>query len=188
MINIIGGKYKNKKIDVHDFNVRPTSAIKRKAIFSIIESYALKNLYEPYKNKCFIDIYAGSGAMGLEAISRGISFSYFIENNNEIYKKLSKNCREICKENNFKIYFQNANYLDNINIIHPVSAIFIDPPYNLNPFNIILENILNKKLLDNNSLIIIETKNEEKIDFSSELKMINEKNYGKAKITFLKKN
>ena len=48
MINIIGGKNKGAKLQVPENFVRPTSAIKREAIFSILESYCLKNSYDPY--------------------------------------------------------------------------------------------------------------------------------------------
>ena len=51
MISIIGGVLKKKKIEVPSKNVRPTSALKREAIFSIIESLALQNSYEIYNNK-----------------------------------------------------------------------------------------------------------------------------------------
>ena len=79
MPSIIGGKYKRSKMEVPSKLVRPTSAIKREAIFSILESYALKNSIDIYKNKSIIDVFAGSGLVGLEAISRGIKKSYFIK-------------------------------------------------------------------------------------------------------------
>ena len=91
MINIIGGKYKGVKLKVPENFVRPTSAFKREAIFSILESHSLKKLYDPYKDKCFIDLFAGSGSLTLEAISRGASFGYFFELNNEVCKILSHN-------------------------------------------------------------------------------------------------
>ena len=73
MIRITGGKFKQKKLaSINDF-VRPTSSLKREAFFSIIESYAIKNSIELYKNQIFLDLFAGIGTMGLEAISRGIS-------------------------------------------------------------------------------------------------------------------
>ena len=50
MINIIGGKYKRKKIDVPKMRVRPTSAKKREAIFAVLESYAFKKKYDLYKH------------------------------------------------------------------------------------------------------------------------------------------
>ena len=51
MPNIIGGKYKRTKLDVPSNLVRPTSALKREAIFSIIESFSIKHSIEIYKNK-----------------------------------------------------------------------------------------------------------------------------------------
>ena len=84
MPNIISGKYKRTKLAVHKNLVRPTSSLKKEAIFSIIESYAIKYSIEIYKNRSIIDICAGSGSVGLEAISRGMDMSYFIENNIEV--------------------------------------------------------------------------------------------------------
>ena len=74
MINIVGGKYKKTKLNVPLDIVRPTSVQKREAIFSIIESYGLKMNFDIYKQKNILDLFAGSGSLGLEAISRGISF------------------------------------------------------------------------------------------------------------------
>ena len=101
MPNIIGGKYKKTILDVPNKLVRPTYAFKREAIFSILESYAIKHSIEIYKKKSIIDIFAGSGLVGLEAISRGMDKAYFIENNDNVIKILEKNCQKICKKNEF---------------------------------------------------------------------------------------
>ena len=77
MINIIGGKFKKTKLEVPLKKVRPTSIIKRKAIFSILESYGIQNSIDIYYKKSVIDLFAGSGALGLEAISRGAYYCYF---------------------------------------------------------------------------------------------------------------
>ena len=81
MINIIGGKFKGKKIEVPNKRVRPTSSMKKEAIFSILESYAVNDNFSLYDGKCFIDLFAGSGSLGIESISRGASFAYFYELN-----------------------------------------------------------------------------------------------------------
>ena len=94
MPNIIGGKYKRTKVEVPSKLVRPTSAIKREAIFSILESYAIQNSIEVYKNKSIIDVFAGSGLIGLEAISRGMQTSYFIENNESVLKILKNHTNQ----------------------------------------------------------------------------------------------
>ena len=95
MINIIGGIKKRTKIQVPLNNVRPTSIKKRESIFSIIESYGLKNNINIYNKKNIFDLCAGSGALGLEAISRGAGFVYFYENNNNVICFLKKNCHYI---------------------------------------------------------------------------------------------
>ena len=129
MPNIIGGKFKRTKIEVPSKLVRPTSAKKREAIFSILESYSLKKSIDIYKNKSFIDVYAGTGLVGLEAISRGMKKSYFIENNKNVFKILKNNCYKICKDEEYEIIFEKAtNGINRVFAIEP-SVIFIDPPY-----------------------------------------------------------
>ena len=138
MPNIIGGKYKKTTLDVPSKLVRPTSAFKREAIFSILESYAIKHSIEIYKNKSIIDIFAGSGLVGLEAISRGMEKAYFIENRENVIKILERNCQKICKNNEFEIIIGNAiNSLDEKFVIDP-SIIFIDPPYKNENINFLL--------------------------------------------------
>jgi len=188
MINIIGGKSKGAKLQVPKYDVRPTSGIKREAIFSILESHALKNAYNLYKNKCFIDLFAGSGSLGLEAISRGAAYSYFFEINNEVSDILKNNCKKICKENQFDIFLKNSSYLEQERIFYPVSVIFIDPPYKLNPFSYLLKKFLTINILSKNTLIVIETNKQTSIKLTEEFKIIVEKIYGKTKIIFLKKN
>jgi 16S rRNA (guanine966-N2)-methyltransferase len=185
MPNIIGGKYKRTKLNVPNDLVRPTSALKREAIFSIIESYSLKHSIEIYKNKSIIDMFAGSGLIGLEAISRGMSMSYFIENNNNVANVLEKNCKKICKNQEYKIILNEAIIaLEYIFKIEP-SIIFIDPPYKKENINLILVKILEKKIKIQNTMIIIETGREENIIIPTELTLFKEKNYGKTKLLFI---
>ena len=188
MIRIIGGIYKGTKLKVFEKNVRPTSAIKRKAIFSILESYALKLNYDLYKNKSFIDLFAGSGSFGLEAISRGLSFCSFFELNYAVTKILLINCKKICKKNQFNIQHTNSLSLKKINFPYPVSVIFIDPPYSLNPFHDLLDQFFDKNILNDNTIIVIETDKKTPIGSNKKFTIIREKIYGKSKIIFLKKN
>jgi 16S rRNA (guanine966-N2)-methyltransferase len=185
MPNIIGGKYKKTILDVPNKLVRPTSAFKREAIFSILESYAIKHSIEIYKKKSIIDIFAGSGLVGLEAISRGMDKAYFIENNDNVIKILKKNCQKICKKNEFDIITTNAiNSLDEEFIIKP-SIIFIDPPYKKENINLLLLKILKNKIKSKYTFIIIETSKEEDITIPEKLTLFREKVYGKTKILFL---
>ncbi len=185
MPNIIGGKYKKTTLNVPSKLVRPTSAFKREAIFSILESYSIKHSIEIYKNKSIIDIFAGSGLVGLEAISRGMEKAYFIENSDNVIKILEKNCQKICKKNEFEIIIGDAiNSLDEKFVIDP-SIIFIDPPYKKENINFLLLKLLKNKIKSKYTFVIIETAKEEKITIPEGLNFFKEKIYGKTKILFL---
>tara|TARA_B100001769_G_scaffold229502_1_gene191499 strand:- start:6 stop:566 length:561 start_codon:yes stop_codon:yes gene_type:complete len=185
MPSIIGGKYKRTKIEVPSKLVRPTSALKREAIFSILESYALQNSIDIYENKSIIDVYAGSGLIGLEAISRGMKKSYFIENNESVFKILKNNCNKICKTDEYEIIFERAiNGINRVFEIKP-SLIFIDPPYSKENINLILLTILKNNIKSRDTIIIIETERKEQIVIPESLIVFKEKIYGKTKLLFL---
>ncbi len=185
MPSIIGGKFKRTKIQVPNKLVRPTSAIKREAIFSILESYSMQNSIDIYKNKSIIDVFAGSGLIGLEAISRGMTKSYFIENNNNVIKILKSNCDKICNINEYEIIFEEA--ISGINRIFEVepSIIFIDPPYHQKDIGQILFKILKNKIKIKNTVIIIESEKNQHIEIPENLTIFKEKIYGKTKLFFL---
>jgi len=185
MPSIIGGKYKRTKIEVPSKLVRPTSALKREAIFSILESYSIQNSIDIYKNKSIIDVFAGSGLIGLEAISRGMQKSYFIENNESVFKILKNNCNKICKKNEYEIIFEKAiNGINRVFKIKP-SVIFIDPPYNKENINLILLKILKNKIRSKDTIIIIETNRKGQVVIPEDLAVFKEKIYGKTKLLFL---
>ena len=83
MISIIAGKYKGRKLyDVKDLHVRPTQAKVRKSVFQILE---------PFKGLDILDLYAGVGTLGIEAMSRGANRVVFVENNRRVFTVLKKN-------------------------------------------------------------------------------------------------
>ncbi len=184
MIRITGGKFKQKKLTSIDDFVRPTSSLKREAFFSIIESYAIKNSIELYKNKIFLDLFAGIGTMGLEAISRGISEVIFFENNIKVINILTKNCLGICKNNQFKIYDEDIINSKLEIEFQNISVIYIDPPYAKYNLTNLLENLSNK--VKDTTLIGLETSMKDNIVIPENLNLLQKKTYGKTIIYFLK--
>ena len=184
MIRITGGKFKQKKLtSINDF-VRPTSSLKREAFFSIIESYAIKNSVELYKNQIFLDLFAGIGTMGLEAISRGMSEVIFFENNIKVLKILKKNCLSICKSNQFKIYEEDLIHSKLEIEFKNISVVYIDPPYEKYNLTELLDNLSNK-IIDT-TLIGLETSERDDIVIPENLNLLQKKTYGKTIIYFLK--
>ncbi len=184
MIRITGGKFKQKKLaSINDF-VRPTSSLKREAFFSIIESYAIKNSIELYKNKIFLDLFAGIGTMGLEAISRGISEVIFFENNIEVINILTKNCLGICKNSQFKIYDEDLINSKLEIEFQNISVIYIDPPYSKYNLSKLLENLSNK--IKDTTLIGLETSIKDNTVIPENFNLLQKKTYGKTIIYFFK--
>ena len=185
MLNIIGGSKKKSKLNVPLINIRPTSSKKREAIFAIIESKNLKNKNNIYSNGYFLDLFAGSGSLGLEAISRGAKYCFFYEIAKEVIETLECNCLKICEYNNYKIIKKDItkSYFEEID--NPLSVIFIDPPYTLAPFENILHNLLKANLVLKESIIVIESEKKTKINFPNLMQITNQRYYGKTKITFL---
>ena len=188
MISIIGGLKKRTKISVPQKSVRPTTSQKRESIFSILESYEKKINHNIYKQSNVLDLFAGSGSLGLEAMSRGANFGYFYEKNIEVIGYLKKNCLKICKEKNFEI-IQNDILNDNfIDLKRKISLVFIDPPYKINFIKKILINLYKSKTLSKNAIIILETSKKSCVEIPSFYSIFDNRIYGKTKIYFLIKN
>ena len=188
MLNIIGGRKKRLKLEVPIKGVRPTSSKKRESIFSILENIAFKKNENAYKNKYYIDLFAGSGSLGLEAISRGIKFCYFYEKDNNVASILEKNCLKVCDKKRFQIVNHDINTHSFQEINYQISVVFIDPPYKFSFFKKILDNLLKNKFVTNNTIFIIESNIDNVINYSPSIKIFDERKYGKTKITFLNKN
>ena len=83
MIKIISGKYRGRKLfEVPNLYVRPTQAVVRKSMMQILE---------PFENLEILDLYAGVGTLGIEAISRGASSLTAVEKNKLVLQTLTKN-------------------------------------------------------------------------------------------------
>ena len=82
MISVIAGKFKGRKLyNLKDLHLRPTQARVKKSIFQILE---------PFDGMEILDLYAGVGTLGIEAISRGASRAVFVEKDRRVYKILEK--------------------------------------------------------------------------------------------------
>lgn len=172
-LRIISGKYKGKNLI--GFNIdgtRPTMDRVKESLFGIIQSKV--------KNSIVLDLFAGSGSLGIEAISNGASEVYFIDNNLELINIIKRNTNDM-KEN---IHIMKSDYktalelLKNSNVKFDI--IFLDPPYKLNLINDCLNKIIEYNLLSENGIVVCEYEDED--IQNNTLKLIKEKKYGSKKI------
>ncbi len=148
IIKIISGKYKGYKIKIHNSNkLKPTISLIKKILFDWI-----RNLIT---NKICVDLFAGSGSLGLECLSLKAKYVIFIEKNYKTFKILKKNLYFINKKKYITININSIKWIKKIKYIN-FDIIFIDPPYINNYINNIIYIINNLKLKKKYILIYIE--------------------------------
>ncbi|MBI29493.1 MAG: Ribosomal RNA small subunit methyltransferase D [Alphaproteobacteria bacterium MarineAlpha5_Bin11] len=190
MIKVIAGKYKGTNLKVSkNSSVRPTSSSIKESIFNIINSQYLKvkdaNLFS---DKIILDAFAGSGALGLEALSRGAKFCYFIEKDHKTNINLKENCNKILDNKSFKIINDDINNLikEDFFPIKTIDIAFFDPPYKYKYFDKTLVHLDSIGILNNDALIIVETHYRNQPKESKYLKKMQEKIYGSTKLILYK--
>ena len=149
-IKINSGFYKGSCVQIKkNCNVRPTSSRLKNILFNFIQN-------EIKKSVC-LDLFGGSGALSIEAISRGAKKLILVEKNSIIIDKLKSNVNRL-NIKNIVVYNMDALYYLS-HTKQKFNIIFLDPPYKLNILNKTIKIILHKNLLSNGGFIYIELNN-----------------------------
>ena len=185
-MRVIGGKFKGLKLmPPNDLGIRPTSDRLKEALFSILESKKYNiNIY----NSSVIDICSGTGALGIEALSRGANKIYFIDQETKSIQIIQKNISKLKINNEDKIFIKvikdkSTKALKKIN--HVFDIVLIDPPYKTKIIEETLQDLKNYNLIKTHSYIFAESSNAEIFDFNG-YEILDTKKYGKSKLTILK--
>jgi 16S rRNA (guanine966-N2)-methyltransferase len=175
LIRIVGGACKKRPIRVPKGGVRPTKGIVRGAIFNIIGD----NITDAE----VLDIFAGSGALGLEALSRGARHCTFIEKRPTTLRTnitaLSFRKQTTILAHDFQRALRQLKK-------RAFDLIFADPPYNKNLAQKVSDLVKRHGLLTNNGMLIIEHSPREKISASETLSVLKQRKYGDTMITIIK--
>ena len=173
-MRVISGKYKGKKLN--GFNIdgtRPTMDRLKESLFAIIQS-------KINESSC-LDLFAGSGSLGIEALSEGAKSCDFIDNNQIAIKIINTNLENIKEEYNV-INVDYKKYIKETEKKYDI--IFLDPPYQNKLLNKALKYIEEYDLLNEGGIVICEYEKEDPI---TNLKLIKEKSYGSKNIKIFEK-
>ncbi|MBE6451975.1 MAG: methyltransferase domain-containing protein [Alphaproteobacteria bacterium] len=174
-MRIIGGKYRGKKLfSPLSENVRPTSDRSREAIFNILRSKFGNN----FSHLKLLDIFCGTGAFSLEAISQGFAGATSIDMD---ISSIQKNAKLFPQEQN-RLTIIKSNVKTFPSLKDKYDILFMDAPYNqdLNTTTLLSAS----GYLNTGALCIIETHKNEKFQLPTNFKLIEERIYGISKITF----
>ena len=174
-IRITGGKWKGKKIffDLSD-DLRPTPDRAKETLFNWLG----QNLSEMH---C-LDLFSGTGALGLEAFSRGAKRITFVEKNKDYLQKIKKVYSDMSVKENCDFFCAEClDWVKNYKSKTKYDLIFIDPPFNKNLIDDLLSSILNKDLLSKSGKIYFEYEKKLELKIPESLSLKKEKNLGRKK-------
>lgn len=184
LLRIIAGTHKRREIKApKGIHTRPTSDRVKEAIFS--------TLGEKVKGSIILDLFSGSGNLGLESLSRGGKHAHLVENDSKAYYIIMENVKKLDMKDLTSIY--NLSWEKFINIAKKkemkFDLIFLDPPYYGKYYNDVLNKIAINDLLTSNGVIIIESPKEMiGNEFKEELfQVVKEAKYGDTKIFYIQK-
>ena len=178
-IRITGGSLKGKKIPF-DFknSLRPTSSKLREVLFNWLQ-------FEIQNFQC-LDLFAGTGALGIEALSRGADKTIFIESNKKNYMALKNSLLELNLKSQSMLLFKDGLAWIKENDLSVFDLIFLDPPFDNNYETKVLEMLCKNKNLKSSCKIYIEFSKFSEIKLSNSFEILKEKAIGDVKALLVK--
>lgn len=178
-MRIISGKFRGKKLKTPaTSNIRPTLDRVKEDIFNI-----LKHRFGIlFSNIIAIDMFAGTGALGIEALSRGAKQVTFIDSGKEAIRLIQDNTRTLGA--NINIIQQDITALK-ANPFDPFDLLFMDPPYKKVKIDNILENLHKNRWITSSTYLVIEQSKEEHTILPSPFTVLHSKEYTATRIMFI---
>jgi 16S rRNA (guanine(966)-N(2))-methyltransferase RsmD len=124
-MRIIAGKYRSRPLKTpQGMDVRPSSDRLRETLFNVLSAaYHLEG-------SRWVDLFAGTGAVGIEALSRGASYAYLVEKVPKVARVIESNLASLEAQDNAEILTMEATAaLRHLEVVDPVDFLFLDPPY-----------------------------------------------------------
>ncbi len=178
-MRIIAGEYGSRRLAVpRGLATRPTLERTRESLFSI--------LAPALSDARVLDLFAGSGALGLEALSRGAALAVFCDNARDAVRALRENIHSLGTENRSRLLAM--DYHKALHALQQEGAlfdlVFMDPPYDM-PVRTILDAVLQSSVLENRGIIILEQDGRGELNLPQGLSLARSKRYRDTRIDFI---
>jgi 16S rRNA (guanine966-N2)-methyltransferase len=174
-MRIVGGKFRGRALATPGSNaIRPTTDRTRESLFNIL----VHNYPEKFESTRVLDLFAGTGALGLEALSRGARYGVFIEDSTEGRGLIRTNVETFGLLGNTKIFRRDATKLGDAGTIEPFDLVFADPPYGKGFGEMAFKSALDGGWLNPDTLLVLEEEAEAMVDLDSRFSIVEERPYG----------
>ncbi|CEO17797.1 Ribosomal RNA small subunit methyltransferase D [Rickettsia monacensis] len=186
MLKIISGKYRNQIIPTaKNIKYRPSTGKLKEAIFSILTSGEFTGNKLFNENTHILDLFAGSGSLAFESLSRGAGFATLIDIDTSSLKIAEGFAKSLNIKNN--VNFVNINALNLPKANKAFDLVFIDPPYYKDIVPKVMKSLINNNWFKDGTIIVIEMAKLDDYVLDKNIEILREKLYGKSKLLVLKK-
>jgi 16S rRNA (guanine966-N2)-methyltransferase len=183
-MRIVAGKFKGARIEAPKGHAtRPTSDKVRQALFNVLEHGAPQ---VDFAGARVLDLFAGSGALGLEACSRGARFCLFIEESADARAAIRRNVEALHLTGASKIWRRDATRLGEAGSLQPFDLVFLDPPYGKGLGIKALQSAAHGGWIRAGAVVVLEERADVEIAPPDEFEAIDTRIYGDTKLIVMR--
>lgn len=181
-MRIVGGEFRGRPLATpRTASIRPTSDRTREAVFNVLAH----RFPETLDGARVLDLFAGTGALGLEALSRGASYGVFIEESAEGRGLIRTNVEAFGLTGRSKIFRRDATALGEAGTLAPFNLVFADPPYGKGLGERALQSAKAGGWLAASALCVVEEAAASSFESGSDFRVLDERSYGETVIRYI---
>jgi 16S rRNA (guanine966-N2)-methyltransferase len=183
-MRVVGGRLKGRSLaSPSSRNIRPTADRLRESLFNIlIHAYS-----DPVMDARVLDLFAGTGALGIEAVSRGAAFALFVDSGAEARALLRNNVEALGLGGVTKVYRRDAGDLGPAHPIEPFSLVFLDPPYGMKLAEKALASLRDGGWLVSGAIAVVEEAKAAEFAAPQGFEQLERRIYDDTELVFLRK-
>ena len=183
-MRIVAGKFRATGIEApKGLATRPTSDRVRQALFNVLEHGAPQF---DFTNARVLDLFAGSGALGLEAMSRGARFCLFVEESADARAAIRRNVEALSLTGTSKIWRRDATKLGEAGSMQPFDLIFLDPPYGKGLGLGALQSAASGGWIKDGAIAVLEERADAEVELPAAFQELDARVYGVTKIVVIR--
>jgi 16S rRNA (guanine966-N2)-methyltransferase len=192
MMKVTAGKYRGRNIESRpDKNLRPTSSRVREAIFNLLvhgkfmkqEDFVRDDNPSALEGRKAVDIFCGTGALGLEAMSRGVEHVTFVDQDSKILAITRRNVEHFGEQSHAQFIRSDSTRLPRAPMKHELA--FVDPPYNKNLAPKALESLRDQGWLAHGAVVLVEHAKKEDLTVPEKFYLVDTREYNVTRISIL---
>jgi 16S rRNA (guanine966-N2)-methyltransferase len=180
-VRIVGGRFRGRSlVGPKSDAIRPTSDRLRETLFNV-----LAHAYDdPLEGARVLDLFAGTGAMGLEALSRGAAFALFVDEGAQARSLIRENVEALGVGGSTRLFRRDATRLGAAAPNLPFSVVFCDPPYGKDLVPKALRSCADGGWLTEGALVVVEEAQGAEIALPAGFAEVERRDYGETKVIF----